>query len=55
MADSTRTKVETITRHADDIFAHALQSREISANLEQLVEQLKQLLHQFTLSGNNNA
>ncbi|MGF1732774.1 methyl-accepting chemotaxis protein [Photobacterium kasasachensis] len=55
MADSIRTKVETITSHADDTSAHALQSREISVNLEQLAEQLERLLHQFTLSSDNNA
>lgn len=54
MADSIRSKVEIITSHADDTSTHALQSREISVNLEQLVEQLERLLHQFTLSGNNN-
>ena len=55
VADSIRTKVETITSHADDTSAHALQSREISVNLEQLAEQLEQLLHQFTLSSDNKA
>ncbi len=55
VADSIRTKVETITSHADDTSTHALQSREISVNLEQLAEQLEQLLHQFTLSSDNNA
>ncbi|MEJ2762406.1 methyl-accepting chemotaxis protein [Photobacterium sp. MCCC 1A19761] len=55
MVDSIRTKVETITSHADDTSSRALQSREISVNLEQLVEQLEHLLRQFTLSGDKKA
>ncbi|MEZ8093015.1 methyl-accepting chemotaxis protein [Photobacterium swingsii] len=55
MADSVNTKIETITRHADETSSHAAQSREISVNLEQLAEQLERLLHQFTLSSDNNA
>ncbi|MDO6541259.1 methyl-accepting chemotaxis protein [Photobacterium sanguinicancri] len=55
MADSVNIKIETITRHADETSSHAMQSKEISVNLEQLAEQLERLLHQFTLSSDNKA
>ena len=55
MADSVNIKIEIITRHADETSSHAMQSKEISVNLEQLAEQLERLLHQFTLSSDNKA
>ncbi|MGF1690165.1 hypothetical protein [Photobacterium kagoshimensis] len=48
-------KLKPLLATSGETSSHAAQSREISANLEQLAAQLERLLHQFTLSSDNNA
>lgn len=50
-----QSKVEIITRHADETSQSATQTRDISVSLEQLSDRLELLLNQFTLSSNNSS
>lgn len=55
LSQDVQSKVEVITRHADETSQSATQTRDISVDLEQLSDRLELLLNQFKLSSNNSS